>query len=92
MKLEPVFDRIIIKRDGETLTAGGIILPESNREKMNCGTIISKGPMCVCVDVGDKVIFPEFAGNEFNDGQGQKFVLLTEDSVEAKIIQEDSLN
>lgn len=69
MKLEPILDRVAIKRDDtEAKTAGGIIIPEKGQKKSNFGEVVGVGPGAFAMDgsrnpmdvkVGDHVFFTE---------------------------------
>jgi chaperonin GroES len=73
MKIRPLQDRVIVKRkEEETKTAGGIVLPGSATEKPSQGEVLAVGPgkaldngtvRKVDLKVGDKVIFGKYASN-----------------------------
>ena len=77
MGLKPIGDRIIIRREAaEDKTAGGIVLPDTAKNKPQRGTIIAVGPGKLKKDgartsmqlkAGDKVLFTSWAGDEFKD-------------------------
>ncbi|MBS9478756.1 co-chaperone GroES [Ancylobacter radicis] len=80
LKFRPLHDRIVVKRlDAEEKTAGGIIIPDSAKEKPSQGEVIAVGPgardeagKLVPLDVkaGDKVLFGKWSGTEVKiDGQ-----------------------
>ena len=80
MKFRPLHDRVVVRRlDEETKTAGGIIIPDSAREKPMEGEIIAVGAgargedgkiVALDVKIGDKVIFGKWSGTEVKiDGQ-----------------------
>ncbi len=88
MKIRPLHDRIVVKRlESEDRTKGGIIIPDSAKEKPIEGRVVAVGngkPLkdgklrALDVVVGDVVLFGKYAGNEVKiDGEG--FVLLRED-------------
>lgn len=72
-KMEPLFDRVLIKKiEADTQTKGGIMLPE-NQAKTNNGTVVAVGSGARNRDgdfykpilkVGDKVMLPEYGGNK----------------------------
>ena len=74
MKFRPLHDRVVVKRiDAEEKTAGGIIIPDSAKEKPSQGEIISVGPggrdesgKLIPIDVksGDKILFGKWSGTE----------------------------
>jgi chaperonin GroES len=73
MNIRPLHDRIVVRRlDEETLTAGGIVLPDSAAEKPSQGEVLAVGPGKVLdngevrapdVSVGDKVLFGQYGGS-----------------------------
>ena len=77
MALQPLHDRVIIKRtEAEAKTAGGIILPDSAKNKPQKGEVLAVGPgrhlkdgkvRPVQVKVGDLVLFTTWAGEEYKD-------------------------
>jgi len=79
-KFRPLHDRVLVKRiDAEEKTAGGIIIPDSAREKPQQGQIIAAGPggrdeagklIPIDLRVGDKVLFGKWSGTEVKlDGE-----------------------
>ena len=80
MKFRPLHDRVVVKRiDAEEKSAGGIIIPDSAKEKPSQGEIVAVGPggrdetgKLTPLDVkkGDKVLFGKWSGTEVKiDGQ-----------------------
>ncbi len=90
MKIRPLQDRIIVKRvDEEETTKGGIIIPDSAKEKPQEGKVISVGKGKVNDDgklqkldvkKGDKVLFSKYSGTEINI-DGQEHLIIREDDV-----------
>jgi chaperonin GroES len=90
MKIRPLQDRIIVKRvDEEETTKGGIIIPDSAKEKPQEGKVISVGKGKVNEDgkvqkldvkKGDKVLFSKYAGTEINI-EGEEHLIIREDDV-----------
>ena len=90
MKIRPLADKVLVQRlEAETMTAGGIVLPESAKEKPQQGTVIAIGPgrrdddgkrieMDVAVD--DTVLYAKYAGTEIKF-EGDKFLILKESDV-----------
>jgi chaperonin GroES len=74
MKFRPLHDRVVVKRiDAEERSAGGIIIPDTAREKPSQGEIIAVGPggrddagklVPLDVQVGDRVLFGKWSGTE----------------------------
>ena len=85
MNLRPLGDRVIIKRvEEEAMSAGGIVLPDSAKEKPSRGEIIAVGNGAVsdkgdlrpmAVKVGDKVLFGKYAGTEVEVEGGELLVM-----------------
>jgi len=90
MKLVPLDDRIVIKQsEAEEKTSGGIILPDTAKEKPQRGKIIAVGPgkmtekgkRCeMSVKKGDEVIYAKYLGNEVQI-DGEKYVILHENDI-----------
>ncbi|TVR02051.1 MAG: co-chaperone GroES [Desulfovibrionales bacterium] len=96
MKLKPLNDRVLVKRlEGEEVTKGGIIIPDSAKEKPMKGEVIAVGPGKVSDDgkraemavaAGNKVLFNKYAGTEMKI-DGEEFLVMREDDILA-IIEE----
>src|ERR1700754_60877 len=80
MKFRPLHDRVVVKRiDAEEKTAGGIIIPDTAKEKPSQGEVIAVGPggrdengklTPIDVKVGDTILFGKWSGTEVKiDGQ-----------------------
>ena len=90
MKLRPLQDRIIVKRlEEETMTAGGIFIPETAKEKPQKGEVIAVGNgkktedgkiLPVDVKKGDKVLFGKYAGTDIKI-DGQEYLIMREDDI-----------
>ncbi|MBW1990398.1 MAG: co-chaperone GroES [Deltaproteobacteria bacterium] len=85
MKIKPLHDRVIVKRlETEEKSAGGIIIPDTAKEKPQKGEVIAVGPgklnddgsrTPLEVKAGDKVLFSKFAGTEIKiDGEEHLFM------------------
>jgi chaperonin GroES len=89
VKLEPLHDKVIVKRlDAETKTKGGIVLPDSVKEKPKRGKIVAVGEgrrldngqlVALSVKVGDEVIFSSYAGTEFRVGDEEMLIMGQDD-------------
>lgn len=96
IKLQPLHDRVVLERDeAEEKTAGGIVLPDTAKEKVNRGKVIAVGAgkvdksgnrIPLTVKPGDRVLTNKWGGEEFKVGEDE-FVLLREDDILA-VIQE----
>jgi len=90
MKLRPLQDRIIVERiDEEEMSAGGIIIPDSAKEKPQEGKIVAVGKgktgddgKLVKLDVkkGDKILFGKYSGSEVKL-DGSEYLIMREDDV-----------
>ena len=94
MKVVPLNDKILIKRlEAEAKTAGGLLLPDSAKEKPRQGTILSLGEgkrlengarAPFQVKVNDRVLFSSYSGNEINH-EGKEYLIMTEDEILAVV-------
>jgi chaperonin GroES len=90
MKIRPLQDRVIVKRvDEETTSAGGIIIPDTAKEKPQEGKVVSVGKGKVGEDGkvqpldvkrGDKILFGKYAGTEIKL-DGEEHLILREDDI-----------
>ena len=93
MKIRPLHDRVIVRRqEEEQTTAGGILLPGSAQEKPNQGEVVAVGSggvldsgetRAVDVTVGDIVVFGKYAGSDTSEIDGEELVLLSETDIKA---------
>jgi chaperonin GroES len=94
MKVRPLYDRILIKRlDSEEKTKGGIIIPDTAKEKPQEGKVIAVGKgkllddgstKALDVQVGDKVLFSKYGGTDINI-DGEDYLILREEEILAII-------
>ena len=90
MKIRPLNDRILVKRvESEEKTAGGIIIPDSAKEKPAEGEIVAVGPgkltdkgerVAMDVKVGDSVLFSKYGGTEVKI-DGNDYLIMRQDDV-----------
>ena len=90
MNIRPLHDRIIVERlEEETMTASGIIIPDSAKEKPQEGTVVAVGKgkvteddkvLALDVKVGDKVLFGKYSGTEVKL-DGKEFLMMREDDI-----------
>ena len=90
MNIRPLQDRLIVKRiEEETKTAGGLIIPDTAKEKPQMGEIVAAGNgkktddgkvLPLDVKVGDKVLFGKYAGTEIKV-EGQEYLMMREDDI-----------
>jgi chaperonin GroES len=90
MKIRPLQDRILVKRvDEEETTSGGIIIPDSAKEKPQEGLVAAVGPGKTLengtvvkpgVKKGDRILFSKYAGTDVTVG-GDDHIIIREDDV-----------
>ena len=91
MSIKPLHDRILVKRldEDEQKTAGGIIVPDTAKEKPQRGEIIAVGEgkkddsgkrIAMDVKKGDKVLFGKYAGTEAKI-DGEEYLIMREDDI-----------
>lgn len=94
MGIRPLNDRILVTRvDGEAKSTGGIIIPDSAKEKPLEGLVVAVGPgrwdkgerRPLDVAEGDKILFGKYSGTEIKIG-GEEHLILREDDVLATIL------
>jgi chaperonin GroES len=93
-KIEPLGDRVVIKpTPREEVSKGGIVLPDTAKEKPQEGKIIAVGPGRVTEDgnriamevkKGDKVLYSKYAGTEFKL-DGEELIIMREGDILAKM-------
>ncbi|WP_309719978.1 co-chaperone GroES [Armatimonas sp.] len=88
--LKPLGDRIVVKAvEAETTTAGGILLPDTAKEKPQTAEVLAVGPgktldngtlVALEIKVGDKVVYGKYSGTEIKV-DGQELIILRQDDV-----------
>ena len=94
MKVVPLNDKIVVKRlEAEERTAGGIVLPDTAKEKPKQGRVLSVGDgklldsgkrAAFQVKEGDRVLFTSYAGTEVTL-DGEEILIMTEDDILAVV-------
>jgi chaperonin GroES len=88
INIEPLGARVLVlPLEGESQTPGGVLLPETAKEKPQQGTIEAIGnsdEMETDLKVGDRVLFPKYTGTEIKF-EGKTYLLMNEDDVLARI-------
>lgn len=92
LKIRPLHDRLIVKRlEAEQKTKGGIIIPDSAKEKPQEGEVLAVGngkllddgkKVPLDVKVGDKVLFSKYSGTDIKI-DGEEYLILKEDDIQA---------
>jgi chaperonin GroES len=95
IKLKPLDDRIVVEPvEAEEKTAGGIVLPDTAKEKPQRGTVLAVGPGKlldngkrgeVAVAIGDQVIYGKYSGSEV-EVDGRDLKILRESEILAKVV------
>ncbi len=90
MKFRPLHDRVVVRRiDAEEKTKGGIIIPDTAKEKPQEGEVIAVGEgkrrddgsrQTLDVQVGDRVLFGKYSGSEIKL-DGEEFLIMREDEI-----------
>ncbi|MDX9702379.1 MAG: co-chaperone GroES [Candidatus Auribacterota bacterium] len=90
MKVKPLYDRLLVKRlEAEEKTKGGIILPDTAKEKPRQGKVIAVGQgklndkgerVAMTVKNGDTVLFSSYAGTDIQI-DGEDFLIVREDDI-----------
>jgi len=93
--LQPLADRVVVKPiEREEMTKGGIVLPDTAKERPMEGEIVAAGPgkmsedgkrIAMDVKVGDIVVYAKYGGTEFKI-DGQEYMILNESQILAKKI------
>ena len=91
MNIQPLGDRVIVKPlEAETKTKGGILLPDTAKEKPQEGKIVAvgKGKMlengtvhALEVKTGDKVLYGKYTGNEITTREGEELLIMREEDI-----------
>lgn len=91
MNIKPLQDRVVVRRVEEKKeTASGILLPGSAQEKENMGEVVAVGPgkasdsgtiIAMTVQVGDKVMFGQYSGQEVKGDDGKPLMIMRESDI-----------
>ena len=91
MDIKPLGDRIVVKPlEAETKTKGGIVLPDTAKEKPQEGKVVAVGKGKVLdngttqapeVKVGDKVLYGKYSGNEITTKDGEELLIMREEDI-----------
>ena len=97
MKFRPLHDRVVVKRiDAEEKSAGGIIIPDTAKEKPQQGEVIAVGPggrdeagklIPIDVKTGDRVLFGKWSGTEVKI-DGDEYLIMKESDIMGVLIEE----
>ncbi len=95
MEIKPLGDRVVIKPlEAEAKTKGGIVIPDTAKEKPQEGKVVAVGKGKVLdsgtvqppeVKVGDKVLYGKYSGNEITTKDGEELLIMREEDILAII-------
>jgi chaperonin GroES len=93
--ISPLGDRVVVKpSDQEEVSSGGILLPDTAKERPQEGKVIAAGPGRVTdegktipmeIQVGDLVVYSRYAGTEWKDTDNEEVLIMRESDVLGKI-------
>ena len=96
LKVRPLDDRLVVEAlEAEEKTTGGILLPDTAKQKPQRGKIVAAGPgklndkgdrLAVNVKVGDEVLYGKYSGSDV-EVDGREFKILRESDVLAKVVK-----
>jgi chaperonin GroES len=96
MKFRPLHDRVVVKRiDAEEKTAGGIIIPDTAKEKPQQGAVVAVGPggrdetgklIPIDVKAGDRVLFGKWSGTEVKI-DGVEYLIMKESDIMGVLVE-----
>ena len=99
MKFRPLHDRVVVKRiEADEKTAGGIIIPDTAKEKPQQGEVIAVGPggrdetgklIPIDVKTGDRVLFAKWSGTEVKI-DGVEYLIMKESDIMGVLAETDS--
>jgi chaperonin GroES len=89
LKIRPLGDRVIVEASSaEEKTAGGLIIPDTAKEKPQQGTVVAVGPGTtdekMTLKIGDTVLYGKYSGTEISY-QGQDYLIMKESDIYATI-------
>jgi chaperonin GroES len=96
MKFRPLHDRVVVKRiEAEEKTAGGIIIPDTAKEKPQQGEVVAVGPggrdeagklVPIDLQVGDRVLFGKWSGTEV-EIDGTEYLIMKENDIMGVLVE-----
>jgi len=92
-KIQPINNNLLIKLDEvkEDKTSGGIIIPDTAKEKSQEGEVIALPPDSdIGVSVGDRIMYKSFSGTEITF-EGEKYLIVPSDDILAKFVEVDAI-
>jgi chaperonin GroES len=99
MKFRPLHDRVVIERiDAEAKTAGGVIIPDTAKEKPQQGKVIAVGPggrdengklIPIDVKVGDRILFGKWSGTEVKI-DARDYLIMNESDIMGVLVEAEA--
>ena len=99
MKFRPLHDRVVIERiDAEAKSAGGIIIPDTAKEKPQQGKVIAVGPggrdesgklIPIDVQVGERILFGKWSGTEVKI-DGREYLIMNENDIMGVLVEAEA--
>ena len=99
MKFRPLHDRVVVKRiDAEDKSAGGIIIPDTAKEKPSQGEVIAVGPggrddngklIAIDLKAGDRVLFGKWSGTEVKI-DGIEYLIMKESDIMGVLVEAEA--
>jgi chaperonin GroES len=99
MKFRPLHDRVVIERiDAEAKTAGGVIIPDTAKEKPQQGKVIAVGPggrdengklIPIDVNVGDRILFGKWSGTEVKI-DAREYLIMNESDIMGVLVEAEA--
>ena len=96
MKFRPLHDRVVVKRiEAEEKTAGGIIIPDTAKEKPQQGEVVAVGPgardeagklVPIDLQIGDRVLFGKWSGSEVKI-DGTEYLIMKENDIMGVLVE-----
>ncbi|ANW04531.1 co-chaperone GroES [Bradyrhizobium icense] len=96
MKIRPLHDRVVVKRiEAEEKTAGGIVIPDTAREKPQQGEVVAVGPggrdeggrlVPIDLQTGDRVLFGKWSGTEVKI-DGTEYLIMKESDIMGVVVE-----
>lgn len=91
MAIQPLADRIVVKvLEAQQVTKGGIVLPETAKEKPQEGKVVAVGKgrltdngqtVALEVKVGDRVLYGKYTGTEITTSEGEELLIMKEEDI-----------
>lgn len=92
MKIQPVNNYVLVKTEsGEEKTSGGIIIPDTAKEKPNEGIVVAiSSAAAEQISVGDKIIYKEYSGTKF-EHESENYLFIQDTEILGKYEEVDAI-